>query len=129
MKNFFPVVKNLVAVLLTLVFLFALFFHGIHPPHKQDKKKTCAAAMKSLASQVELYFEEFEYKSSSPDCEELLKKGYLKNIPQCPAASPGGKYLTFAVKSNGGKIIADVECSYHGKLSLLEAADKDKGRD
>ncbi len=128
MNKFWLIVKNTLAVLLTLAFLYALLGPAYHPARTQDKMKSCAATMKDIAAKVEMYFEEFEYKNSAPQCDELLKKGYFKNRPSCPSI-PDRDYFTYAVKMPNGKIVSDVECSYHGKLCLQETTAKEKGKD
>ena len=120
--------KNTLVVLAALAFLYIILGPKVHPARVQSKKKSCKATMEDIASKIEIYFQEFEFNNSAPQCSELLKKGFFKSRPSCPSI-PDRDYFTHAMKMPDGRILADVECSYHGVLSLQETDDKEKGKD
>jgi len=130
MSKFWSGVENAAMVL----FVFFMAYVMVMPGHGQRissvlaKKKACVANMKTIEGALELYFMENKYQDGAAvGLNELVAKGYLKNKTACPTRAGTFDYITSSHQALDGKVISDVECKTHGKLSLQDTQDKNKG--
>ncbi|HNY11218.1 MAG TPA: hypothetical protein PKK26_06465 [Candidatus Wallbacteria bacterium] len=130
MSKFWSGVENGAMVL--FVFVIAYFFAMPNPGGGRSssmmKKRSCISNMKTIEGALKLFYMENTYQDNvAISFKELISKKYLKSIPHCPAQGPNFEYMMHSTKALDGKVISEVECSLHGKLSLQDTADKNKG--
>jgi len=133
MSKFWPYLEKVLIALFAVAavgFYFVPNYHGgrNHLPPNVTKKKMCMANMKTIEGALELYFMENKYQDGSvAGVNELKNKGYLKSTMTCPSQPGAFDYITSSRQSLDQKVISDVECSIHGKVSLQDSTDKNKG--
>jgi len=131
-----------VLIILCAVFYFNIMTHGpgysfnqvpgYNRTRQPSIKKNCVSNMKTIEGAVELYqMENWNPKNGNIakiDVETLQKNGYLKSIPRCPG---NGLYtITVAAPADMKSAqyrMTEIECQVHGRLSLQETTDRDKG--
>ncbi len=130
MSKFWSGVENGAMVLFVFVIAYFLVMpgHGHRGPSVMAKKKSCVANMKTIEGALELYFMENKYQDGSAvGLNELKDKGYLKNKPMCPTQAGTFDYTISSHQALDGKVISEVECVIHGRVSLQATTDKNKG--
>ncbi len=86
--------------------------------------------MKTIEGAMQLYLIDKKYADNMVlGVQELKDREFLKNKMTCRVGDKVFDYKTYLTKAPDGKINTDVECPLHGKLSLQETADKEKGLD
>jgi len=85
-------------------------------------KKSCWSNMKTLEGAVELYNMESPTPSETMTLttKELKEKGYLKQVPYCPAAPEKQYSIEYKKTSGSGNYQTDVKCEVHGTLKDFE---------
>lgn len=86
--------------------------------------------MKTIEGALQLYFVDNKYSDNMVlGVQELKDREFLKSKMTCRVGNKVFDYKTYLTKAPDGKINTDVECPLHGKLSIQETDDKEKGLD
>jgi hypothetical protein len=123
-------VKNILIVLFVIIIVTAVQQLKSGQSPVKAYKKSCAVNMKTIEGALQLYFVDNKYSDNMVlGVQELKDREFLKSKMTCRVGNKVFDYKTYLTKAPDGKINTDVECPLHGKLSIQETDDKEKGLD
>lgn len=100
----------------------AIAVPGFNSARTRAREKACLANMRTLEGACELLIMEQKDVPDRISIEELVKGGYVKNAPRCPAAKGGSNYGIELKKTGKAAPEIDVICpGPHGRFSDLDS--------